>query len=132
MIVLPSNWRFTVFNNCGQTIGAADITVTGFRWRFVNGALEYDSEVQTFLSNSSLATASYENGSPYDNTGESAKWVGLDALYKVTSPASANGLVRLYLDASDGTNWPDNGDSLVVASFSMGASQTRRRWLRLG
>jgi hypothetical protein len=122
MIVLPRYYRFTVLNNCGQTISTGNVKVYGRRFKFdSSGALSYEStEATIWTSGGTVANAAYLSSSFEDNN--TNKWIGGAFAFEVTAPASANGNVILFFERStDGTTRVDTngaGDVVAVLNFT--------------
>ncbi|MEM4413035.1 MAG: hypothetical protein QXD59_02035 [Candidatus Caldarchaeum sp.] len=127
--MLAHRYRFTVKNETGQTIAANSIFVYARRYKFdQNGAKVDESSEATVLTNSStLANGAFLSGSTQDNT--SALWLGGYFAFVVTAPASSNGNVILYYDATTDNadnRYPSSGLGVVVAVLNFTASGTKQ------
>lgn len=117
MIGLPQDYRFSVKNNCGQTIAVSGVEVTGRRVKFDStGVLNYEStEKQFFVNNSTILNNGWLAGQQISNSGASDSWLGGDFTFKIVGPASAAGDVQLFLDKSqNGTIWDSPSSGVLI------------------
>jgi hypothetical protein len=131
--MLAPTFRFTVKNECGQTIAASSITVKVRRKKkATDGSTTYESSAATVVSSgSTLANNNYLTGTTQDNTTD--KYDEIDVEFKVTAPASANGNVILYFEVSvdGGTTWTSDGTNpslgaiVCVLNFTTSGTKTR-------
>jgi len=124
--MLPTAYKFYVYNACGQTIASSAIVIDIVPWKFdSNGAVSYGTEVSK-TNASTLATANgVDIGSTPEISNATDKNIGAHVRCSITSPASASGMVSVYLRKShDGTDYEDATKHLIAA-FDMGASETQ-------
>jgi len=128
--MLAHTYRFTLRNECGQTLAQNNATVTGRRFKWAAGTKSYDDETTEYTMDDAggLADGSYDNGATRDNDDSGAElWDGGDFVLTITAPASASGEFYLYYDVSTdgGTDWPTNGYGRLVAVIAFTSSGTK-------
>lgn len=122
--MLPTSYKFYVYNECGQTLAAGAVDVDVVPWKYdSNGALSYGTEVNKTTAGTVADDAGSDIGTAISNSSD--KNLGAHCRISITSPASANGAVSVYLVKShDGTDYEDSRKHLI-AGFNMGASETQ-------
>ena len=126
--MLAHTYRFTLRNECGQTLAQNNATVTARKFKWSAGTKSYDASEDTDYTMDDaggLADGSYDNGSTVDNSSD--LWDGGDFVLSITAPASASGEFYLYYDVSTdgGTDWPTNGYGRLVAVIAFTSSGTK-------
>ena len=128
MLALPSKFRIKVYNGTGVTIAAHDITVKVALQKYDATAVITESAAVTlFDSAATLANATYEAGTWYDNTVE--HYVSLHGLCYTNTTGAPNGTIKVYLenttDPAGTSNSPSDGRGwllLEVAHVAAGNS----------
>jgi hypothetical protein len=120
--MLGHTYRFTVNNQCGQTLDS--VTIKSRRWKFASdGSITFDSEV-TVYSEASIANSAtaWVSDTAIDNSSD--KYVGADLEITIDPPASScTGAVSIQIERSTdgGTDWPTAGNGEPVASYYFNA-----------
>jgi hypothetical protein len=131
--MLGPTYRFLVKNATGQTLASGAVTIKAIREKFASdGSLTLEgTEATVFSLGSTLATGAFAVGTTQDNT--TNKYLGGTFTYTITAPASAAGDVTIWLQHSTngGTNFPDNGKGIQVASETFTTSGTVNGEFRL-
>ena len=132
MSALGNYWRFQVKNVTGSASGATASTIKGQRWKPGSaGEADYEGSEQTFLSEASIASGGYANGTAYNND-SSAGYYGLAGLITIVNGTSA-GNYEVYIQQSPdgGTTWPDDGLGELIMTIYAGVSATVKKSINL-
>lgn len=125
---LAATYRFVAHNTTGVAIADGDITLTARRWRWTNGAKEFEANEATLYQMDEaggLADGAFDQGDPIDNAADAFE--GGDFLASATVGGTPNGDLILYYQISTdgGLTWPDDGAGVPIARFHFSAAGTQ-------
>lgn len=117
--MLGTDVRFGVYNASGAAVG---VTLTGKFWWYDSSGNYTETAELTLISIASggLADATYDSGTEETATANSAPtFMGFRGTYTVTG-SGTSGVVSLFVERTDGTNWTTNQGGVPIASANPG------------
>ena len=131
--MLTPYWKVHIVNNLGADIdastnsGSEHFRVRLWPWKFdSNGAVEYGTEI-VFNAASDIADGGTEAGAEQDNTGTSAKYIGVEGRIELSSDDTTHdGTVEVYIELANTSgelpsahaNWNPEEDGILMGSLT--------------